>query len=145
MYGLASSGCTEPALAAIVGDDLHVDLLQHRRHRALAVPRASPARDCGHFASQLGGRRRQADGYDVLLVDHVAVQSYERHIVLEIGGIVVWMHLLALDAVLLVIEPLLLATHVPLAQADLHVGVGGAASGKRLETAREIDRGSTLT
>jgi len=62
----------------------------------------------------------------VLFIDHVPIQTDQRYVVLKVGGIVVGVHLLPLNAILLVVQPLLLATHIPFAQANLHVGVGGA-------------------
>jgi len=62
----------------------------------------------------------------VLLVDHIPIQTDEGYVVLEVGGIIVGVHLLSLNAILLMVQTLLLASHIPFAQANLHVGVGGA-------------------
>ncbi len=79
---------------------------------------APPSGDGGHSADEGFVRIRQADRDDVLLVDNVTAQSKEGDVVLEVGRVVVGMHLFAFDVVILVRERLVEIPSVPFAQAD---------------------------
>lgn len=97
----------------------------------LTVPGAAPARDRGRLAHQLDGGVRQADGQDVLLERDRFVELDERHVVPEVGGAVLRVHLLPLYGVLLVVKSLPCVAHVPLAQPHTQVAVGRAATTQR--------------
>jgi len=101
--GLSATRCPEPSLTAIIRDHLHVHLLQYGGNCALAVSGSPPPSHSGHFTSQFGGGRRQTDGYDVLLVDHIPVQADQSHVIYKVCRIVMGMHFLSLDAILFVV------------------------------------------
>lgn len=49
---LSSTCCPEPPLTPLIGQHLHVHLLQYRRHRTLSMSCPTPARNCRHLARQ---------------------------------------------------------------------------------------------
>ena len=79
---------------------------------------APPSGDGGHCADERFVRIRQADRDDVLLVDDVTAQSKEGDVVLEVGRVVVGMHLFTFDVVILVRKRLVEIPSVPFAQTD---------------------------
>ena len=79
---------------------------------------APPSGDGGHCADERFVRIRQADRDDVLLVDDVTAQSKEGDVVLEVGRVVVGMHLFTFDVVILVRKRLVEIPSVPFSQTD---------------------------
>lgn len=110
-------------LASIIWNNLNVNFLENVGNCRCAMSNASPSSDSRHFSYQLSTRWRQANWNDVLLELHVSVQFYQRDVVLEVAGRVVWMNFFSLDQVFLVRQSLILIFHVVLAQPHFKIRV----------------------
>ena len=113
---LATAGLFVPALTFAVLQHRQVDRLQFVGHRRATVGHATPAGDGGRPTDVGLVAFGQADGADVVLVDHLGLEFEQGDVVLEIVGVVVGVDLFAFDFKVLVRERLVLRPHVPLAQ-----------------------------